>query len=304
MGGQLWHTIRNPDGSWQPSFGLIEAQVENNPGSFDYVSCTGVGSDLHVVGIVGGQLWHTIRHSGGSWQPSFGLIEAQVENNPGAFSIVDCGGVGSSLHVVGLAGGQLFHTIRNPDGSWQHLFGQIEAQSHAPNPFQIVSCAGVGATLHVAGVSGGSLSHTIRNPDGSWQPEFDAYNPPGGPGLYAISCGGVGTALQVVGVSNDRLYHTIWNPGGNWQQSWGLIEGQVTEPNPTFVSVGCSGIGSALHVVGRGGTDLYHTIRNPDESWQPSFDVIETEVTQNNPNINLISCAGVGSSLHLVGSDV
>jgi hypothetical protein len=61
-----------------------------------------VGSELQVVGIAGGQLWHTIRNADGTWQSFFGLIEAQESNNPGAFSAVGCAGVGNQLQVVGI----------------------------------------------------------------------------------------------------------------------------------------------------------------------------------------------------------
>ncbi len=86
-----------------PAFGLIESQENNNPGSFSAISCAGVGNELQVVGIASGQLWHTIRHSDGSWVPAFGLIESQENNDPGPFARISCGGVGSELQVVGIA---------------------------------------------------------------------------------------------------------------------------------------------------------------------------------------------------------
>ena len=95
VNGSLWHTIRNPDGSWAPTFGLIEGQEHNNPGAFTDVSCAGVGDALQVVGVVNGSLWHTIRNSDGSWAPTFGLIEGREHNNPGAFTDVSCAGVGN-----------------------------------------------------------------------------------------------------------------------------------------------------------------------------------------------------------------
>jgi hypothetical protein len=101
--GQMWHTIRNPDGSWQPSYGLIEGQESNDPGPFGQVACGGVAGALHVVGLSsGGQMWHTIRNPGGTWQPSYGLIEGQESNDPGPFAQVACGGVVGAGHVVGL----------------------------------------------------------------------------------------------------------------------------------------------------------------------------------------------------------
>ena len=81
--GQLWHTIRNADGSWQPQFGLVEGQETNNPDPFVRVGCAGVGNIMELVGIVNGQLWHTIRNADGSWQSQFGLVEGPGEEQPG-----------------------------------------------------------------------------------------------------------------------------------------------------------------------------------------------------------------------------
>jgi hypothetical protein len=102
--GQMWHTIRNPDGSWAQSYGLVEGQEQNNPGPFMDVSCAGVGDSLQLVGLSqDGQMWHTIRHPDGSWAQSYGLVEGQEQNNPGPFMDVSCAGVGDSLQLVGLA---------------------------------------------------------------------------------------------------------------------------------------------------------------------------------------------------------
>ena len=143
-GGLLWHTIRNPDGSWVPAFGLVESVEQNDPGAFSAISCAGVGNELHVVGIAGGLLWHTIRSPDGSWVPAFGLVESVEQNDPGAFSAISCAGVGNELHVVGIAGGLLWHTIRNPDGSWVPAFGLVESvEQNDPGAFSAISCAGV-----------------------------------------------------------------------------------------------------------------------------------------------------------------
>ena len=102
--GQMWHTIRTPDGKWQPSYGLVESQETNNPGPFMAVSCAGVGNSLQLVGLSqDGQMWHTLRTPDGKWYPSYGLVESQEKNNPGPFMAVSCAGVGDSLQLVGLA---------------------------------------------------------------------------------------------------------------------------------------------------------------------------------------------------------
>jgi hypothetical protein len=98
----MWHTIRNPDGTWQPTYGLIESQETNDPGPFSAVACAGVVNSLHVAGLsADGKMWHTIRNLNGTWQRTYGLIESQETNDPGPFGAIACAGVVDSLHVVG-----------------------------------------------------------------------------------------------------------------------------------------------------------------------------------------------------------
>ncbi|HKS52032.1 MAG TPA: PASTA domain-containing protein [Pseudonocardiaceae bacterium] len=40
--GLVWHTIRHPDGSWQPFFGNVKAVESNDPGFVTVVACAGV----------------------------------------------------------------------------------------------------------------------------------------------------------------------------------------------------------------------------------------------------------------------
>jgi hypothetical protein len=81
----MWHTIRNPDGTWRRTYGLIESQETNNPGPFTAIACAGVIDSLHVVGLCNSQMWHTIRNPNGTWQRTYGLIESQETNDPGPF---------------------------------------------------------------------------------------------------------------------------------------------------------------------------------------------------------------------------
>jgi kumamolisin len=304
--GQLFHTIRNSDGSWQPSFGLVEAQESNNPGPFTAISCAGVGNEMELVGISGGQLWHTIRNPNGSWQPSFGLIESQEGNNPGPFTAIACAGVGNQMELVGIVGGQLWHTIRNADGSWQPSFGFVESQErNNPGAFTGIACAGVGNEMELVGIVGGQLWHTIRNADGSWQPRFghvetqEANDP--GP-FTAISCAGVGNQMELVGIVGGQLWHTIRKPDGSWQRKFGHVETQETNNPGPFTAISCAGVGDQMELVGIVDGQLWHTIRNADGSWQPTFGLVES-VENNNPGaFTAISVAGVGSQMELVGA--
>ena len=289
--GQLWHTIRNPDGTWTPSFGRIEGVSSGGPPAFTHVSCGNFdGLALQVVGLGDdGQLWHTIRNPGGTWTPSFGLIEGVSSGGPAKFVDVACGSSdGFALQVVGLGDdGRLWHTIRNPDGTWTPSFGIIEGESSGgPASFKSVGCAGTESPspgLQVVGVGvDGQLWHTIRNDDGTWTPSFGLIEgvSSGGPANFIdVACGSDGFALQVVGVGVDgQLWHTIRNDDGTWTPTFGLIEGVSSGGPASFESVGCAGrlVAGALQVVGLGvDGQLWHTIRNDDGTWTPSFGLIE-----------------------------
>jgi hypothetical protein len=106
VNGQLWHTIRHIDGSWQ-AFGLIETQEQNDPGAFTDVSCAATTSSvgpaqLQVAGTIAGQAWHTIRNADGSWQNSFGNVDGAA-GNPGLAQAVACGGASDELHLIEFA---------------------------------------------------------------------------------------------------------------------------------------------------------------------------------------------------------
>jgi prenyltransferase beta subunit len=256
--GQLWHTIRHPNGTWQGSFGWVEGQESNNPGAFTAVACAEVSGELHVVSVgPGGQLWHTIRHANGSWQGSFGWIEGQESNNPGVFTAVGCAGVNGELQVVGVGpGGQLWHTIRHANGSWQSAFGWIEGQeSNNPGAFTAVACASVSNELQVIGVGpGGQLWHTIRHANGSWQGSFGLIEgqESNNPGAFtAIGCAGVNNEMQMIGVGpGGKLWHTIRHPNGSWQGSFGLVEGQESNDPGAFTAIACAGVGNEMQMVG------------------------------------------------------
>src|SRR5262249_42448696 len=154
------HTIRNANGSWQGGFGLIEGQSAGGPPAFVSVGCGSAdGQALQVVGLgTDDRIWHTIRNSNGTWQSSFGLVESESSGGPAgpaSFEAVCCAGAGGGLHVIGLGNdGKLWHTIRQPNGSWQASFGLIEGQSGGgAAKFVAVACGSAdGQALQVVGV--------------------------------------------------------------------------------------------------------------------------------------------------------
>jgi hypothetical protein len=257
---RLWHNLLLA-GGWDQNSWSIESQEQNDPGTFNWVSCGGVDGELQVVGVdwPKGQLWHTIRHADGSWQPFFGLIEDNEINNPGYFGFVSCAGVGGDLHVVAISGGQpsqIWHTIRYS-------------------------------------ASGSSPAH--------WQRTFEPVTWPAGGELAQVSCADVAGTLQVVGLdAQGQLWRNVYVPGASppWVPDPEPIQ-TIIQSNPGhFYAVGCAGANGELHVVGAA-AQLWHTIRHADGTWQPFFGLIEDNESNNPGAFGAVGCAGVGGNLHV-----
>ena len=41
------------------------------------ISCATVGNDLHVLGVNGGDVWHTVRYASGTWKSTWGTPPGQ-----------------------------------------------------------------------------------------------------------------------------------------------------------------------------------------------------------------------------------
>jgi Tc toxin complex TcA C-terminal TcB-binding domain/Neuraminidase-like domain/Salmonella virulence plasmid 28.1kDa A protein len=208
--GGLFHVLRHFDGSWQRSFGDVKAATGTNPGRFSSVACavdrTGI---LHVCATtVDGGIWHTLRHTNGSWQPSLGSVKAAARSDPGEARSVACAvDLNNALHVcAATTDGSIWHTLRNQDGSWQHYFGSVKAVTSDPGVIRLVACAtDRDSVLHVCAVTdGGALWHTLRRADGTWQGFFgDVRAAAGSPGALqtvACACDRDDNSLHVLGV--------------------------------------------------------------------------------------------------------
>jgi hypothetical protein len=216
--GKLWHTFRkDDDASWQHGFGDVKESV-GDPGHIVAVGCTigfpqtsNVNADLHVLVVTDdGKLWHTIRFSNNSWQHGFGDVKASV-GNPGRIVAVGCGQrFSGGIQVCAVTDdGKLWHTIRFPDDSWQHGFGDVKASVGDPGHIIAVGCGAVFQDAQAAEnarelavcviTEDGKLWHTYRKDAGNWLHGFgDVKGSVGGgdPGPFGASCGACGSGFQ------------------------------------------------------------------------------------------------------------
>ncbi|HEU5012347.1 MAG TPA: hypothetical protein VFT66_07370 [Roseiflexaceae bacterium] len=131
----VWYTVRNSDGSWQPSFTNLQQQIPNMPQQImSITSCPDVTASqiIHVCAGMNtpGGLWYGYYNlNTRTWTTeavttsSFGVgIPERID------SVVDSSG---SLHVFFSAAGFVkdnvtaWHTSRSPQGQWQPGFDLI-----------------------------------------------------------------------------------------------------------------------------------------------------------------------------------
>ncbi len=197
--GNMVHTIRFADGSWQPFLGDVKSQIPQGPTpqfSDNSLACAAnKNGDLHVCTI--DTLWkmvHAIRFTDGSWQPFWGDVQSQITRGPTPtfenLTVIACAAnPAGDLHIcansllpnppLSQEPGPLVHTIRFADGSWQPFCGNVQSQlTQGPiiDSVDSIACAAnKGGDLHICAiVSAGTvpvwLAHTIRYSGGSWQP--------------------------------------------------------------------------------------------------------------------------------------
>ena len=109
--------------------------------------------------------------------------------------------------------------------------------------------------------------------------------------------------LEVTAVQGGEVRHAERALDATWPAGYAAL------PTPPaagkFTAVSSAGVGSTLQVVGLAGqgthTNLWHTIRSSSGTWQASFGNV------NDPGhprtLSAVSCAAVGSDLHIVGID-
>lgn len=280
--------------------GNIALPWNNLAGSCNDTGFTSKSSELvQVVVSASGELSHTMRSAGVTWQP-WRDVKAAVGSNPGFVTDVDCQPtMGIFNHVVGQASGKLFHTIRT-DAGWTPFRDVNDATGAGSTAFARVGVANVNNELHVcATTTAGGVRHASRNANGSWTAFGDVLARTGSPGTVVdIDCAGIGSELHVVvatsagGVFHAIRYPSSWTVFGNVKDAAGSI-GSVRK-------VSAAAVAGDLHVtaVVSDGTEWW-AIRRADLTWR-AFDV-----PPNNISMADAANASVGNQLHLlsIGKD-
>jgi hypothetical protein len=154
--GRLWHTMRLSNGSWT-GLGSVNGQFAI-PGPVTAVSATWDGEPGETQFMFGTftltpgppprvtewGLWHTMRLADGSWT-GLGNVTGQFPV-PGPVHAVSAGWSGlpgETEFLFATDDGHLWHSIREPSGTWTGL-GDVQAQFQIPAPVRAVSATNDG----------------------------------------------------------------------------------------------------------------------------------------------------------------
>jgi hypothetical protein len=177
--GNLYHDIGYPNGSWQgwqPIQGADGAAFFN---AADVAMTSFPDGSVQVVAIGNdSDIWHNIRHPDGTWQgwnPVGGFGGAPTFSARG---LAIAGFADGSAQLVAIGDdGNLYHGIRNADGTWQG-WGQLPGFGGATTfNASAVAIAAINdpadpsnGQLQVAAIGNdGRAYHDIRFTDGNWQ---------------------------------------------------------------------------------------------------------------------------------------
>jgi hypothetical protein len=237
---------------------------------------------LHVVAVTtGGGIRHAARTdtaTGSTWT-AFGDIEGQA-GEIGTISDAEAVESEGGTHVVAIAGGTLFHTIRDTNGAWTG-FGNVNSVLGSVGTHTSVGLSAGAARTHLCTTtSTGGLFHAIRFADGSWSGWNNVKTLSGtNPGSFTrVDCsaqvfitigpgGSVQDELQLVGTtSNGQIWHATRTNNGAWS-ALGNVN-VATGSSATFLDVDASYGSNDLQIVGTGANLQQHAIRFFNGSWQ------------------------------------
>ena len=154
--GQLWHTIRLANGAWSGlgwvngEFGIpgpvtaVSATWDGTPDETQFMFTTFTLTPGPPPTVTEWGLWHTMRLANGSWT-GLGNVLGQFPV-PGPVHAVSAGWSGlpgETEFLFATDDGHLWHSIREPSGTWTGL-GDVQGEFQIPAPVRAVSAANDG----------------------------------------------------------------------------------------------------------------------------------------------------------------
>jgi hypothetical protein len=216
---QLDHTIRNADGTWTGA-GDVGGQI-TVPGPVRAVAGTNgaIGEAQFMFATADGLLWHTIRQASNTWAAT---VEVNTKIRvPGPVRVIGAASsaVGESQFMFATAGGGLWHTTRDPDGTWTPT-GDVSGQIAVPGAVVAIAAtsAATGQAEFMFATAGGGLWHTVRDAVGTWTPTGDVSGQiaVAGPVQAVAAASAAGAAEFMFATTNGHLWHTIRGTAGIW----------------------------------------------------------------------------------------
>ncbi|MGW4696119.1 trypsin-like serine protease [Kitasatospora cineracea] len=269
--GALYQAIRLPDGS-TTNFVDITASTRTSGGVKAFAEA-GLNNQTHIVALGNdGHLWHSIISPAPLWQ-SDGIgvprtADLTSTDRPLAgITQVSAVSIGTNLHVLAIAGGKAYHTMRDGNGAWSS-WGDVQAVAGTLPSITTAAIANVGGELQVVAVAGGKAYHTIRNTAGSWGTWGDVAQAAGATGtITGVTIAGYGNDAHIAVLVNNgtQQLHTIryanksWQPFANLSGVWGTL---------TATSISAATIDNQVQfTVTTSDNRLLWTARKSDATW-------------------------------------
>jgi len=227
-------SAQQADGSWSalvPMTGVVDLPVSQQYGQMGRMTSSLVNGQVQVSAIDGaGRVVHTVEGPGGVWQP-WSVVSAASGLGSGPFFSLATAELNGELQMVGTTvAGEVLHTIRHADGSWQP-WGNVMGATGTPSPWgwtTDVAVAAINGQLQVV-VEDNSMAasyHAIRRADGSWTPWGNipaqvGFNLAGYPSLPGVEAAAVNGELQLLWETSSNagdIYHTIRHADGSWDR--------------------------------------------------------------------------------------
>ncbi|MFE4359950.1 polymorphic toxin-type HINT domain-containing protein [Kitasatospora sp. NPDC056800] len=280
------------------SFGAAPGPLMDT-GKVTSVAIAGDGQTASVA-IADGQVYLAQQRADGTWANFENLHKTQAGPLPAAVEYVVAAWADNTLQIMAVAGGRVWHTLRDANGKWGGWGDVTNVVGPITNPSQL-SLSATASGLEVLALSDGVLKHTLRRPDGVWAGWGNVYGETGSlTGATRVTSAATGSGLEVIVIAGDRLWHTVRFGNGIWQK-WGDVYGATGAlTSPTSLTATATGAG--LEVAAIAGGNIWHTIRKPDATWAGWGNVSQVVGQLNQPTSAAVVSSGGDLKLITVAS--